>query len=282
MSTATTKEQVASQVRTITIVSTRGEKAKIAYEGSDWAGLKSLLTSGGKNVNGKAFSKYDLSNMKCVESIKRNTLEHPNAVLPDGDFNLFLMPQKSKSGAELSRAEAYAKIKGFIAENESKAKAHFNADEKNYTVKSTVVLNQLIESYKPGTKKAVSKEKAEAISDVVTSVRNAKEEDLFETLQGLSVDEKLDVVIKLLSDMRTKGVSEEGKVSEAFVAPAPVKSQEEIEKEEKAAKEEEEQRLAKEKADEEEKERKRLEKEEDDKLQKEMRELAGGFNDVRL
>jgi hypothetical protein len=282
MSSAEAKTEQEVATRVISIISTRGEKVKVPFSGTAWADLKKILERGGTDVNGKSFSAFSLSNMKCVESINKSTLEHPQAVVPDGDFSLFLMPVKSKSGASLSRTEAYGKIKGFIEQDGDRAKAHFNS-EKNYTTKSTDALNELIESYAPGTKKSVSKEKAKAISDVVTSVKEAKsEDDLIEVLDGLSNNEKLDVIIKLLAGMKTGGMTAEAKATETSIPATPVKTAEELAKEEadmKAAKEEEER---KEREAAEEAERKRKEKEEKEADEKAMRELAQGFGDVRL
>lgn len=270
---------VATQTaRVITVVSTVGKpKVKINYDGNDWAGLKKLLEKGGVDTDGGKFNSYSLSNMKCVESTKKGTLEHPQAIIPDGDFNLFLMPMKSKSGGSLTRAEAYAKIKGFIAENEDKAKEHFN-QEKNYTVKTTDALNELIEKYQPGTKKSVAKEKATAIADVVSSVKDAKEagdtEGVVAQLSGLSTDEKLDLVIQLLLGIKgDKGELAPEVVKETVKEPTA----EEIEQERlKKQQEEEDENKRKE-----EEEKRKKEEEEDKELQQQMKDLAGGFSDVK-
>lgn len=254
-SKTTTADATASEERVITVVTTRGEKTKIHFKnGGTWGDLKKALEKGGKNIDGGSYSGYDLSNMKCVESINKTTLEHPKANVPDGNLNLFLMPYKSKSGA-MSRSDINATIKGFIEKDGDKAKAHFTVDGKNYTQVSSAKLEELIESYKPGTRGRVAKEKGEAISQVVESVKDAKtEEDILANLSGLSDSEKIDVIIKLLLDMK-KGVS---------AAPA--------EKEERERKERE-------------AEEKRLKEEADEKetkeLQNEMGDLMGGFNDVK-
>lgn len=261
----TTESQTAtegSSSRTITIVSTRGEKKKIEFAGNEWSDLKKIIQKEG----------YNLDNMKCVESVNRTTLEHPQAVVPAGNFNLFLMPVKSKSGAGLSRSELYNKIKEFSAKNESAAKEHFG----NYTQKKTSDLEQLVESYSPGTTSKASKEKAEAITDVVESVKNSKGDgqEVLANLAGLSVEEKLDIVIAMLVDIR--GGSN---VSTAEVAE---KSQAEIDEENKKKAEQEEADRKKKEEEARRKEEERKQREEDEKLEKEMRDLAGGFGDVRL
>ena len=53
-----------------------------------WGGLRDILSAEG----------YDLNNLKPTENINKTTLEHTDAVLPDGDFRVFLRPSKTKSG----------------------------------------------------------------------------------------------------------------------------------------------------------------------------------------
>lgn len=265
---AKTTEQATEQ-RVITIVTTRGQKIKLGFEGSEWAALKSKLEAGGTDINGNRYDRYDLSNIKCVESVNRTTLEHPKAIVPDGNFNLFLMPYKSKSGS-FNRIDCYSKIKKFISKEGDKAVAHFNAG-KNYTNKSTEELNNLIESFKPGYTKETKKRKAEATVDVATSFLEADNvEDAFAQLEGLTTDQKLDIIIKALFEIRNSSP----KATAAITSYPPKKTQEEIEAEEKEKKDKEE----KDRADKEAKERDRKETEE---LQQSMEELMGGFPDVK-
>lgn len=252
--------------RTVTVVSTVGNsKKKIEVPtGIKWAELKSILGNQG----------YTLENMKAVEGAKKVTFEHNEAELPEGDFFLFLMPLKSKSGGELSRTDAYAKIKKFIDKDEELAKAHFN-EGKNYTQKSTDVLNELIESYSPGTKKKVSADKAAAIADVVASVAGSSNaQEAKAAMEGLTQDEKIDVMIGVLVGMKSKstiaGESDGDAVSEEVGEEAKPKetAEEKAEREEKERKAEEE-RIAKEKDEAETKQ-----------LMQQMGGLAEGFNDV--
>lgn len=284
MATESKTTQVATETstkRVITIITTRGEKVKVNYEGNEWGDLKKILERGGRDADGNNFSGYDLGNMKCVESVKRNTLEHINAIIPDGNFNLFLMPYKSKSGS-MSRVEINAAIKELIAKDGDGAKSFFSKDGKNYTQLSSTVLEDLLEKYKPGTKKAVSKAKAEAITDVVTSVKEAKakgesNDEILANLAGLTQDEKLDLVIQLLLDVKAGNVG----VVSPTEATVKVKTQEEIDAENKAAAEATAKAEAEAKAKKEADEKARKEKEEQDKLDKEMSDLIEGFNDVR-
>lgn len=259
--------------RIVTIVTTRGEKRKIQFEGTKWSELKSLLTSGGTDIEGQSFPRYNLDNMKPVESFRRATLEHPDAVIPEQDFNLFLMPYKSKAGS-MSRSEVYGEIKKHVDKDGDSARNHFSKNGKNYTQIATTDLIDMLESYKPGTKAKVSDRQARAVGDVVDSVKTSKGVDVLKQLEGMSDSEKLDMVIQMLVEIKGNMGGSTASASTADIAPASTQKEE--------SEEERTNRLNKEKEEEEEKERKRKKKEEDDKLEEEMRQMSKGFSDVRL
>jgi hypothetical protein len=81
-------------LREITVITTNGEKKVIETDVTKFKDLKPLLISNG----------YSLSNMKVVESVNRTTLEHVEATLPPGNFKVYLLPYKSKSGAAAKKA----------------------------------------------------------------------------------------------------------------------------------------------------------------------------------
>lgn len=88
-------------------------------------------------------------NMSVVERATRNNLVVPDAILPKGDFLVYLLPEKTDSGVDAT-AWPYKDLRGFIqsaiAQNDDSAKAHFNVD-KNYTMKSTPEMIALVNSY---------------------------------------------------------------------------------------------------------------------------------------
>lgn len=196
--TGTETASVNAPQRVITVITSRGERRKIPFAGTRWGDLKSIMEKGGTDANGDTYPRYDLSNMKCAESVRKSTLEHVDAEIPDGDFNLFLMPYKTKSGAT-DRAEAYAAIQKAIKDDGEKATSHFNA-EKNYTTKKTVELQELLTAYgvtsavaatkpiKPAPDKIYAQptegkkkerlegEKSKAIANVVDSISDSKKE----------------------------------------------------------------------------------------------------------
>lgn len=276
---------VATQTRVVTVVSTRGEKTKFPFpENSNWSQLESYLKKGGTKVDGSKFSGFDLNNMKAVESINRHTLEHPNATVPNGDFNLFLMAMKSKSGAP---SQARKTVKELFAQNPAAAKAHFG----NYTHKSNEELESLLTSYGAGTKSSAPAEKK---SKAVASVKRT-EAVVKETKNASSLDEKLDYLIMLVQQLVGANITEiaqsipvvltipssNGTGNVADVVETVKEDKEAKAKAEKEAAEKEEARLKKEKEDAEKKEQDRLDREETKRLQDEMNEMMGGFKDVR-
>lgn len=149
-------------MRKITVYSTIGKGAKfIETDAVTWANLKTLLQQ----------EKVDLNNMKAVIGENKLTLESDQAQLPDGEFTLFLMPIKTKSGG-LSRSELFTAIKEFVKANPEK-KGLFVIDGKNMTQLSTPVLQKLYDDF---IAKAVSSRKPviEAVAEVVETVAASK------------------------------------------------------------------------------------------------------------
>lgn len=129
-----------TRVREITVFSTKGkQKTKIETGVTSWKNLKYLLTKEG----------YDLSNLLATESIGRHDLVNEDAVLPEGEFTVFLRPAKTKSGADvdiMSYKELRAAIKSAIEIGGDYAKKHFNAG-KSYTNKSADNLRELLHDW---------------------------------------------------------------------------------------------------------------------------------------
>lgn len=107
--------------REITVVATKGGRIeKINTNVSTWGELRALIQDN-----------YDLQNLKAVENINKTTLEHIDAVLPEGNFRLFLRPSKTKSGASSPdfSSMSFAEMKEFIKANED-AKSYLNETAK--------------------------------------------------------------------------------------------------------------------------------------------------------
>lgn len=122
-------------MRTITVFSTLGKNAEeVSSSAKTWSELQ-------KDLSSKSIS---YSGMKAVVGETRLTVESPNAVLPETNFSLYLMPVKTKSGAD--RKELFTAIKEIILAQPS-AKNFFTIDGKNMTQLTTKVLENLLAAH---------------------------------------------------------------------------------------------------------------------------------------
>lgn len=175
-------------MKKVTVFSTGGGTGKIVESNATtWAELQKELTAAGVSH----------SSMKAVNGNNKTTLESPDASLGEGDFNLFLFPVKTKSGAfskaqmeTMSYGELRGNIKAAFETDKESANKHFNAT-KNYTNKSTADLKELLATYKgkiggapvsnspkkaekPATTKAVAKSTAKSTAKVPETKAVAK------------------------------------------------------------------------------------------------------------
>ena len=119
--------------REITIYATRGgQMKKITTAVRTWGELQPLVRREG----------FDLGSLLAAENINKTDLVNDLAVLPEGNFRLFLRPKQTKSGAP-DRKECFAIIKAHIAKNPGD-KSKFIIDGKNMTQLSTPVVQALV------------------------------------------------------------------------------------------------------------------------------------------
>ena len=78
-------------MRQVTIYSTKYGIKKIDSDATTWGELKNEIIETGN---------YDLTNLTATENVNKTTLESTEAVLPEGDFVLFLRATKFKAGAD--------------------------------------------------------------------------------------------------------------------------------------------------------------------------------------
>lgn len=156
--------------RKVTIYSPAGKNAKqLEVSGGTWKELQRVLSTNNVSYSG----------MKAVIGENRLTMESDNAVLPDGDFTLFLMPIKTKSGAD--RKELMATIKDFVTANPHR-KQDFIIDGKNMTQLSTPTLEGLVarhiagKSAEKAPETVSDKHIAESAKKAAETVKKAKEE----------------------------------------------------------------------------------------------------------
>lgn len=122
--------------RVITMFSTKGGKNKVELgPNKTWDDLKPLVEE-----------KYDLSNLQATENKNKTTLTHPDAVLPEGDFVLFLRPIKTKSGADMNDL-GFRELRALV--NNDSVKEYLNevVPDKNWTQLTTDELRAGLNSY---------------------------------------------------------------------------------------------------------------------------------------
>ncbi len=122
--------------REVTIYATRGgQMKKITTSATTWGDLQPLVRREG----------FDLGSLLAAENINKTDLVNDLAVLPEGNFRLFLRPKQTKSGAP-DRKECFAIIKAHLA-NHPGDKSKFVIDGKNMTQLSTPVVQDLVAKY---------------------------------------------------------------------------------------------------------------------------------------
>lgn len=237
-------------MRNVTVFTTVGKQGGEVFstEAVTWGQLK-------KEINTKNIS---LSNMKAVIGETQVTLESEEAQLLDGDFTLFLMPVKTKSGG-LSRKELFDEIKAYTGSIPER-KALFVIDGKNMTQLSTPVLQELYDKHIASKGTATPKAKAEPKSEPAIKKAEPKAEEAPKTKEAPKGEEPssaLNVLRAAYSDnsdaMEALDLFEDAVNGTVRSKPSETEAQ----------------RLAREK------------KETDERLAQRAREIARNFNDVR-
>jgi hypothetical protein len=171
--------------REVTIYATRGgQMKKIMTSVKTWGDLQPLVRREG----------FDLGSLLAAENINKTDLVNDLAVLPEGNFRLFLRPKQTKSGA-LDRKECFAAIKTHLAVYPSD-KHKFIIDGKNMTQLSTPVVQELVAKHiggvasevpapAPVKEKAPKVEKIEAAKEVATKSNNLTDAERVEQALAL-------------------------------------------------------------------------------------------------
>ena len=179
-------------MRTITIYSSTGKSSyAVESDATLWKDLQVDMAHAGVD--------FKKSSMKAVVGETRVTLESDNAVLIDGPFTLFLMPVKTKSGAD--RKAIMEEIKSIIAKNPSK-KDFFKVGKLNMTQLPTDKLIELLNKYSgnnaafapaPEMKQETKAEKKQ-IAAVVTSVKIDAKQKVIDDFIDKEIDDIATVV----------------------------------------------------------------------------------------
>lgn len=165
---------------------------------STWQQLKDEIHIQFENVN--------LRNMKAVIASSKLLLEHPQALLPEGDFNLFVSPKKTKSGETDVDVMGYWDVRNAISaiiKNSGEVAAtHFNKD-KNYTIKTGKVLKELYKQWLNTSASTIVEETSvEVVTEIVkeTVVEITEEESVSEVME-ITSNLKLIDIVHLLENM---------------------------------------------------------------------------------
>lgn len=199
----------------VNVYSTQMGVKTVETEAELWGDLQKDLKKAGITFN----------KMKVVIGETKHTLEADSGVLPKNDFTLFLMPKKTKAGADvnsMSYKEIRAAIKDIIAKDEAKGKDHFNVG-KNYTTKGTEELRGLLGEWLGVVVKPVEKKKKKATKTSKKNVSQKKKNKVEEPKRGFSQDKASNDVIK----KATQATEEMPKATAADVVESVKESKEE-------------------------------------------------------
>ena len=126
--------------RVITLYATRGGKKKITTNVATWGELFPLIKKEG----------YDVDRLHATEGATKVDLVHVDAVLPAGEFTVFMRPKQTKSGAKAKRADGLNKkeltalLKEDIANFPEQGKTYYNG----YSSKGIDELAGLVNAFK--------------------------------------------------------------------------------------------------------------------------------------
>ena len=127
-------------MRKIIVYSTKGKSGSFESDATTWGDIKDQVI----NIVG------NLDNLIATENVDKTNLEHTDAVLPEGEFKIFLRPSKTKSGARYEEM-SFSELRDIIKEEGNKCKEYLNEVAKetnrNWTQLKTAELQQLIKDY---------------------------------------------------------------------------------------------------------------------------------------
>lgn len=127
-------------MRKIIIYSTKGKGGSIETDATTWGEIRDQVA----DIVG------DLSNLKATENQNKTTLEHIDSKLPEGNFTIFLRPEKNKLGNDFLRM-SFSELRNYIKEEGKPAKDFLNEKAKkegrNWTQLSTLELQTFLSEY---------------------------------------------------------------------------------------------------------------------------------------
>jgi hypothetical protein len=111
-------------MRTITVFSTKGGSKEYQTEVEIWGDLRNIIKSD-----------YDVDNLKATESENKTSLESAEAVLPKGNFILYLRPDKQDGNNQVDyKSLTFKELRQMIKEDDQlKWYLSHCVEGKNYT-----------------------------------------------------------------------------------------------------------------------------------------------------
>ena len=188
--------------RIITVFSTKGkQKSKIETSATTWGELQPFLMEEG----------YDLENLLATENIKRRDLLSVDAILPEGEFTVFLRPQKTKSGADISDM-SFSELRQIVRDN------HGNEDfldhMGNYTRMNTETLRRTLIDWFDNNQ--ASESESECVCEDEGSTTDDQKIDLIKKLAEVVTDNGIYAVQVLVEEV----CNEDCRETKALVAEA--------------------------------------------------------------
>jgi hypothetical protein len=155
-----------SNIMTVRVYNTRTQAQKtIETSVTKWGELKEVLNGQGVETH----------NLKAINGETEVTYDSPDAILPDNDFTLFLIPEKVKSGADDSLYWRYrAQIAEIISQEGAEARDHFN-EGRPYTNKSTEDLGILLEEWNSASQEELLPEQDVDCASLETALLEVRE-----------------------------------------------------------------------------------------------------------
>lgn len=176
--------------RKITFYSTKGGKTMVETDATTWGEIKKLT------------SNYNFSKLIATENIGKTTLEHSEAILPEGDFVIFLRPSNVKSGTIDYDNLSFMEIRSLLTSGDKENL--YTIHGHNYTLISKASLIDYLSSKKDASydddAESIKKheqdeenEESEENDDAYISVERSKLQALIIYLQDILSDCKKEI-----------------------------------------------------------------------------------------
>jgi len=181
--------------RTVTLYSTKGGKQKVETDAKTWGELKPLVEE-----------HYDLKNLQPTENVNKTTLTHQDAVLPEGDFIIFLRPVKPKGGMDGVEGLSFRELRKLVTNDD--IKSHLNQySGKNWTRLSTEELRAGLAAYfKEYHSNEASSTEQETVNEASSDEQETVNEDvkMILTEKASAVKQHLEEMDEVTTDIREK------------------------------------------------------------------------------